>query len=43
MAFLINSMKSLNHKQKMFLEIDESIHVDPDISLWHWIYIYDQG
>jgi hypothetical protein len=25
------------------LEIEDCIHVDPDISIWHWIYLYDQG
>ena len=27
----------------MFLEIEDSIHIDSEISLRHWIYLNDQG
>ena len=27
----------------MSLEIEDSIHIDSDISLRHWIYLNDQG
>ena len=30
-------------KLDMFLQIDSSTHVDPDTSLWHMAYLYDQG
>ncbi len=31
------------HKLRMFTEIESSVFVDPDISLWHLIYMEDQG
>jgi anaerobic magnesium-protoporphyrin IX monomethyl ester cyclase len=40
---------TMNHEQAtrikldMFLQIDSSTHVDPDTSLWHMAYLYDQG
>jgi anaerobic magnesium-protoporphyrin IX monomethyl ester cyclase len=39
----MDSVQATRNRQEMFLEINDSIHVDPDISLWHWIYLSDRG
>lgn len=39
----MDSSTATAHRHQMFIDIEDSIHIDPDISLWHWIYLYDQG
>jgi anaerobic magnesium-protoporphyrin IX monomethyl ester cyclase len=39
----MNYEQATRIKLDMFLEIDRSTHVDPDTSLWHMAYLYDQG
>jgi anaerobic magnesium-protoporphyrin IX monomethyl ester cyclase len=39
----MNYEQATRIKLDMFLEIDSSTHVDPDTSLWHMAYLYDQG
>jgi len=31
------------HKLRLFSEIEASVFIDPDISLWHMVYMADQG
>jgi len=39
----MNYEQATQIKLDMFLQIDGSTHVDPDTSLWHMAYLYDQG
>lgn len=39
----MNYEEATRIKLDMFLQIDSSTHVDPDTSLWHMAYLYDQG
>lgn len=39
----MDSQTAYQHKIQLFLEIQESVFVDPDTSLWHIAYLYDKG
>jgi hypothetical protein len=39
----MNYEDATQRKIDVFLEIDKSTHIDPDTSLWHMAYLYDQG
>ncbi|MBF0178042.1 MAG: radical SAM protein [Magnetococcales bacterium] len=39
----MNSDQANAHKLAMMLEVKNSVLVDPDTSLWHVAYLYDQG
>ncbi len=39
----MNYEDATQRKLDIFLEIDKSTHIDPDTSLWHMAYLYDQG
>jgi p-methyltransferase len=39
----MNYEEATQRKIDVFLGIDKSTHIDPDTSLWHMAYLYDQG